>query len=79
MNTRADIHRELFARLAASDRLDPFRPALDEAAVRLLGYTAARCAEATAAESSPAAVRAFAMDAAVAALRIVYSIDDALS
>ena len=79
MNTRADIHRELFGRLAAAERLDPFRPTLDAAAVRMLCHVAGRCAEATAQELPAGVIRMHAMDAAVAALRIVYSADDALS
>ena len=78
MNTRDDIHRELFARLAAAGRLDPFRPSLDEAAVRGLHAAAGACAHALETDA-PGRLRAAAMEAAVAALFIVYSIDDALS
>ena len=79
MNTRADIHRELFGRLAAAERMNPFRPALDVTAVVALSRAAARCAEATALELPAGVIRMHAMDAAVAALRVVYSLDDALS
>ena len=79
MNTRADIHRELFGRLAAAERMNPFRPALDVTAVVALSRAAARCAQATEKGSAPGVIRMAAMDSAVAALRVVYSLDDALS
>ena len=78
MNTREDIHRELFKRLAVSNRLSPFRPGVDSRAVAEL-QAAANTITTAYCDPEPRSMRSAAMDAAVAALHLVYSLDDALS
>lgn len=78
MNTRADIHRELFGRLKAWKEPDSPRPGPDViafAAMALAGEDMDICSAA----GDASGMRQAAMDMAVASLRLVYSLDDALS
>ena len=81
MNTREDVHRELFGMLAAADRNDSPAPKVDRAAILALLAATNCCAAAWEASvfGRHGDLRDHAMAAAVAALRLVYSIDDALS
>ncbi len=78
MNTRDDIHRELFGTLAARERYDSPRPVPNRAALHELQCQASFCKKALE-YGKKSIARRHAMNAAVAALQIVYSLDDALS
>jgi hypothetical protein len=84
MNTRYDIHRELFQRLreAQSSGGNPcgeHSPGINAQAVLSLERASIRVCEYYEYPESRDGMRTAAMDAAVAAIRLMYSIDDALS
>ena len=78
MNTRENIHRELFGRLKAWKESDSPRPELDVIAIAAMAL-ASENMDICSAAGDMSGTRQAAMDMAVAAIRVVYSIDDALT
>ena len=79
MNNRFDIHREVFGRLQSRGRVNHSGPKVDTLAILELVQAALATRENYQVYGqNTGKMRAAAIDAAVAALQLLYSIDDAI-